>query len=162
MLKTTLTAGLLLATVVTAQAGGHHHGHHTHHDMHGVHNHHGAPHMRMRTQTDKSPSTKEYLAANVEMHHGMDFKYSGDADIDFLKAMIAHHKGAVDMSETVMKYGEDSRVNRMAWDIIRNQKLEIKWMENWLASLEGKRPQAVNHIYNDVDWLGEHDARIFE
>ncbi len=121
------------------------------------HNHHGQPHMRMRSQTDTSPQTQAAIAANAKMHQNMDILFTGDADIDFLKGMIAHHQGAVDMAQVQLKYGEDSRVKRMARDIIRNQNLEIKWMKSWLNSLEEKKIG-----YQDERWLGHEDSRIFE
>lgn len=87
---------------------------------------------------DNEPS-RAYLEANKVMHEGMDITFSGDADIDFLKGMIAHHQGAVDMAQVQLKYGEDAQVKRLSRDIIRAQNLEIRWMQSWLRELENKK-----------------------
>lgn len=85
-----------------------------------------------------SASTKELKAANDKMHKDMDIAYTQDVDVDFLRGMIAHHQGAVEMAEVQLKYGKDAQVKRLAQDIIRAQNIEIKWMKTWLAQLEAK------------------------
>ncbi len=38
-----------------------------------------------------------------KMHQGMNFKSTGNIDKDFLKGMIPHHQGAIDMAEELIK-----------------------------------------------------------
>lgn len=87
-------------------------------------------------QTPSNPSTAAYEAANAKMHQGMAITFTGDADRDYLAGMIAHHQGAVDMSEVVLKYGKDPKVRQLAQEIIKAQKKEIEQMESWLKAME--------------------------
>lgn len=69
---------------------------------------------------------------NTLMHEKMNIKFSGNADIDFVKGMIPHHEGAIAMAKTVLKYGNNRAAKRMAYDIINAQQGEIYWMNQWL------------------------------
>ncbi|MES2551195.1 MAG: DUF305 domain-containing protein, partial [Pseudomonadota bacterium] len=60
-----------------------------------------------------------------------------NADVDFVKGMIAHHKGAVEMAQIVLEHGKDAEVKKLAEEIIAAQESEIKWMEEWLAKNGG-------------------------
>ena len=53
-----------------------------------------------------------------------DMKMTGDFDIDFASMMIAHHQGAIDMSEAEIKSGKDEKIKAMAQNIITKQKEE--------------------------------------
>jgi uncharacterized protein (DUF305 family) len=79
-----------------------------------------------------------YGAAMKTMHHAMMIDYIGDADIDFVRGMIPHHQGAVDMASILMERGSDPDLKQLAADIHRSQTQEIAWMERWLARREGK------------------------
>lgn len=80
-----------------------------------------------------SPSTAAFKAANDKMHAGMDIAFTGDADADFVKGMIPHHQGAVEMAKVVLQYGKDPKLKKLARDIIRAQDKEIAFMKRWLA-----------------------------
>lgn len=76
-------------------------------------------------------SQRAYEAVNVEMHKGMA-AIDADPDVAFMEGMIAHHKGAVAMSEVALKYGKDAKVRDLANRIIKAQAGEIAEMEAWL------------------------------
>ena len=76
----------------------------------------------------------EWQALLSEMHVGMAVPYSGDADADFLKGMIPHHQGALDMAEWVLRHGSDPEVRALAEAIIAAQVAEIALMEEMLAA----------------------------
>jgi uncharacterized protein (DUF305 family) len=59
---------------------------------------------------------------------------TGNADVDFIRNMIPHHKMALEMSEKQMKEGKDDEARSMAKKIIEGQKKEISEMEGWLKS----------------------------
>ncbi len=101
--------------------------------------HHGAPAAAKASpasqnapSTQNSSSTKAFEAANAKMHHGMAIAFSGDADIDFIRGMIPHHQGAIDMAKVVLAHGKDTQTRKLAQDIIAAQEKEIAMMQDWL------------------------------
>jgi uncharacterized protein (DUF305 family) len=91
---------------------------------------HGAP--SHDTSADRSPSSVAYAAANAKMHEDMAIAFTGDADKDFVRGMIPHHRGAVDMAKVELEFGKDPEVRKLAEAIIKSQDAEIAWMKAWL------------------------------
>jgi hypothetical protein len=96
----------------------------------------GAPPSGMGGVSD-SPSTKAYRVANARMHAGMAIDYSGDADADFVRGMIAHHRGAIEMAETVLEYGKDPEIRKLAEGVIAAQEAEVATLRTWLLDHRG-------------------------
>jgi uncharacterized protein (DUF305 family) len=65
---------------------------------------------------------------NARMHAGMEVAPSGDVDRDFMRMMIPHHQGAIDMALLQLKYGHDEKLKRLAQSIIVEQGQEIAYM----------------------------------
>lgn len=78
-------------------------------------------------------SVNVYTDAMTKMHQDMMTESSGDADVDFIKSMIPHHQGAIDMAEIALRESEDPFVRKLATDIITAQKGEIEAMQHWLT-----------------------------
>ena len=53
---------------------------------------------------------------------------TGSSDVDFAAMMISHHQGAIDMAKVELRYGTDSRLRRLAQEIIVTQQSEIALM----------------------------------
>lgn len=86
---------------------------------------------------DTGPASAAYMEANDRMHAAMAIEYTGNADVDFVRGMIAHHQGAVDMARVVLEHGQDPEVRKLAETIIATQEAEITWMQDWLAKNGG-------------------------
>lgn len=85
-----------------------------------------------------TPATTAFRAANVTMHKDMDIRFTNDADVDFVRGMIPHHQGAIDMAKIVLEHGKDEQTRRLAMDIIRDQEREIEQMRAWLEARKAR------------------------
>jgi uncharacterized protein (DUF305 family) len=79
------------------------------------------------------------MAANMAAMSKMDAPMmqamqSSDPDVAFVKGMIPHHQGAIDMAKVVLQYGKDDKVKVWANQIIAAQEKEIAEMQDWLKA----------------------------
>ncbi|CDX16530.1 DUF305 domain-containing protein [Mesorhizobium sp. LCM 4577] len=86
----------------------------------------------------QSPATTGYEAAMKKMHKDMAIKYTGNADVDFVRGMIPHHQGAIDMAKVVIANGKDPEIRKLAEGVVTAQEAEIKEMQDWLAKHPAK------------------------
>ncbi len=91
---------------------------------------HGAPAQKAQA---RSPSDAGYKAAMDRMHKDMATPLTGDADVDFVRGMIPHHQGAIDMAKVELEHGKDPALRKMAEEIVKAQEAEIAVMKAWLA-----------------------------
>jgi uncharacterized protein (DUF305 family) len=90
-------------------------------------------HAATPAATGDTASTKAFKAANDKMYGAMSIPFSGNADVDFVKGMVPHHQGAVEMARIVLEYGKDPALKKLARAIIKAQDKEIAFMQRWLA-----------------------------
>ena len=101
-------------------------------DPHAGHGSHARESSSASSKSTTTASTKKYQQINEKMHKSMDIKFTGDADKDFLAAMIPHHQGAVEMAEVVLQHGKNPKIRQLAQEIITLQKKEIAEMKQLL------------------------------
>jgi uncharacterized protein (DUF305 family) len=78
--------------------------------------------------TAEAPFITDNNVAMDKMMAGMGGKPSGDVDRDFVTMMTAHHQGAIDMALSMLKYGHNEQLKRIAQEIIVDQQQEIAAM----------------------------------
>ena len=82
---------------------------------------------------DNAASSKAFAEANAKMHKNMAVPLTGNADVDFVRGMIPHHQGAIDMARIVLEHGNDPEIRKLAEEVIAAQQGEIAMMKAWLA-----------------------------
>ncbi|XKM14166.1 DUF305 domain-containing protein [Orbaceae bacterium ac157xtp] len=81
-----------------------------------------------------SPATEEFEKEMQNMHKPMmEGIMDSNPDKAFIKGMIPHHKGAMAMAETILKYSNNKEIRQLAEKIIKGQKEQVEWMNKWLA-----------------------------
>ncbi|MFA7305208.1 MAG: DUF305 domain-containing protein [Hyphomicrobium sp.] len=89
--------------------------------------------MDMGDASAEAPASQAFKAASQKMHENMTTSLTGDADVDFVKGMIPHHQGAIDMARIELQYGKDPAIRKLAEGVINAQEAEIAEMTTWLA-----------------------------
>ncbi len=94
---------------------------------------HGPGMMQHQGGMGQSDATKAYMAAMDKMHGPMSQGVQdSDPDAAFVKGMIPHHQGAIEMAKVVLQFGKDEQTKKWANDVIREQQREIGEMQEWL------------------------------
>jgi len=87
------------------------------------------------SRTRDADGWSQLNASMDKMHMAMDaIAQSGKLDADFVRLMIPHHQGAIDMAKVQLLHGEDPQMRRLAQEIITDQQLEIELMQRWLKA----------------------------
>ena len=96
----------------------------------------------MNRPAAESPSSARFREANEKMMRDMSMVPTGDADRDFVQAMIPHHQGAIDMARAALKGADNAESKRLAEKTIGEQEKSIQELVAWLdknAKKEGNR-----------------------
>ena len=109
---------------------------HSLHNPHSLHNHvHQAVAVPLPDQFWHGGPSRFYsdmAEVNARMHAGMNIAPGGDINQDFIRMMIPHHQGAIDMALVLLKYQPEERLRRLAQSIIVEQSQEIVYMRTLL------------------------------
>lgn len=81
-----------------------------------------------------APSGAAYDAAVEKMHRAMNIPYSGDADRDFVAAMIPLSQGAVDIARVALQHVRDPQIRKLAQDTIAAQEQQVALLRQWQAA----------------------------
>ena len=81
-----------------------------------------------QSASSENDSTKAFGAAMGTMMKSMMMAPSGIPDQDFVKGMIPHHQGAIDMAKIEKQFGKDPDMLKLADAIIGAQTSEISFM----------------------------------
>jgi len=129
-------AGSLLTAPIAVNAQS---GDRPHHAAGASHDHTGAIATgRDAPDVSQSPFYSEMARVNARMHEGMAILPSGDIAHDFMRMMIPHHQGAIDMALVLLKHGRDEKLRRLAQSIIVEQGQEVAYMRSLLATPPGQ------------------------
>ena len=102
--------------------------------------------MDMDMGTKRSHANQNiYLEMMDTMMQNMDtVKMKQYADLDFMRMMIPHHQGAVEMSLYEIQHGRNFEMIQLAKSIIAEQTNEIQQMSLWVKSYHSKKEMETN------------------
>ena len=112
----------LTASAATAQQSGH------------------AGHRQPGGMTMQATPANPYPPAEMRMHEKMMAAVGADATETWVRKMIEHHRGGIEMSRIVLRETRDARVRQMATKTIADQTREVGQLNAWLRA-RGKRTQ---------------------
>jgi len=81
-----------------------------------------------------------YGPSEMEMHRKMMAAVGPNATETWVRKMIEHHRGGIEMSRIVLRETRDARVKQMATKTIADQTREVGQLNAWLRA-RGKRTQ---------------------
>ncbi|QPM67654.1 DUF305 domain-containing protein [Atribacter laminatus] len=91
-----------------------------------------------------------------EMEHGTGMMVNipgEELNVKFLSMMIAHHEGAVEMSQYVIPLAKDPQVLSWAESIINNQKEEIALMKSWITEWVANDTSAQTTMAHEMETM---------
>lgn len=77
--------------------------------------------------------TNPYSDAEERMHHKMMKAEGSNPDETFVRKMIEHHRGAIEMGQIHHQHGSDPELHAMVDKSKQEQEKEIAELESWLS-----------------------------
>ena len=96
----------------------------------------GGHRMEMMHPTAANP----FPHVEMQMHMAMMHAVGSDADETFVRKMIEHHRGAIEMARIVASSTKDDRVRQFSNETIAKQTQDIADLQAWLTQ-HGKAAQ---------------------
>lgn len=94
--------------------------------------------MQMGCGLNNCSSTQQFMHENMIMHDGMAIQFTCNAEVDFVRGMIPHHLGAVQMCQvlrdTMSPATLDTFVDHLCIHVKQEQNREIGGMIRWLSN----------------------------
>jgi len=88
-------------------------------------------------QIKEAAYISEFMQIHTDMMNTMkNIKSTGNVDKDFLQDMMPHHDGAINMSNSILKYTSNPEVKQMAQNIIKKQTAENKEMSKIMSQIK--------------------------
>lgn len=87
-------------------------------------------------QVPDTPSGQAMAAIDMQAAEMLDVPLTGDADLDFVRAMVPQHQRAIELAEVVLTHGYSPEVRAMAEEVIATRRPQLEEMLVWLARHE--------------------------
>lgn len=99
-----------------------------------------AGHPQAAGMTTQATPANPYAPSEMEMHRKMMAAIGANATETWVRKMIEHHRGGIEMSRIVLRETRDPSVRQMATKTIADQTRETGHLNDWLRR-QGKRTQ---------------------
>jgi uncharacterized protein (DUF305 family) len=99
-----------------------------------------AGHRQPGGMTMQATPANPYPPAEMRMHEKMMAAVGTDATETWVRKMIEHHRGGIEMSQMVIRQTRDQKVRQMATKTVAMQQKEVAELNAWLRT-HGKRAQ---------------------
>lgn len=96
----------------------------------------GMDHSKMMQNTAANP----YAQSEMKMHEAMMKAVGADASETWVRKMITHHRGGVEMSKIAIAQAKDKEVRDQATKTMAEQNKDIAELQGWLKR-HNKRPE---------------------
>lgn len=84
---------------------------------------------------------QDYMKAMQDMQQKMMSANDADPDRAWALKMIEHHRGAIAMSDVLLKHGDDAEAKKMAQKSADMQRKEVAELQAWLDKHGGRTPK---------------------
>ena len=93
---------------------------------------------KMLSTSPADPASLEpYRSANMTMHDGMMAAKGADASETYLRKMLAHHEGAIAMSDVALKNGVTGAIKQQVEKTRADQQNEVEMVKSMMGKTAG-------------------------